>query len=247
MYDDSPVLVHHGIPGQRKGIKHGPPYPIQRGPGGAPKRIVSANKSKMTEQTIKTHHMDDPSPKRTKNKIRVSTLSDDELKTRINRLKMEKEYKDLVRGGENKSKPISEGKRILYSVLGDIGKSAAQQVVSSVVNATLGYLAPAPKKPRDSFVQQGINAALERQKAGTKLSKEAEERRIGVLTQQNYMASEAKRRAEERSENEKREREARRARYAAVARQEMESRLQAPRLMAGGSASGYVRTDWSVS
>lgn len=44
MYDD--YLAHHGIKGQSWGVQHGPPYPVVRGAGGAPKK-TSIVKSKL--------------------------------------------------------------------------------------------------------------------------------------------------------------------------------------------------------
>ncbi len=46
MYDD--YLAHHGIKGQSWGVQHGPPYPVVRGAGGAPKK-TSIVKSKLSE------------------------------------------------------------------------------------------------------------------------------------------------------------------------------------------------------
>ena len=45
MYDD--YLAHHGIKGQSWGVQHGPPYPVVRGAGGAPKK-TSIVKSKLS-------------------------------------------------------------------------------------------------------------------------------------------------------------------------------------------------------
>lgn len=46
MYDD--YIAHYGIPNQRWGVRHGPPYPVVRGAGGKPK-LTSVVKSKLKE------------------------------------------------------------------------------------------------------------------------------------------------------------------------------------------------------
>lgn len=38
LVSEKDYLAHHGIKGQKWGVEHGPPYPVRRGAGGAPKK-----------------------------------------------------------------------------------------------------------------------------------------------------------------------------------------------------------------
>ena len=49
---DNEYLSHHGIKGQKWGVEHGPPYPVRRGAGGAPKK-TSIVKSRLSEALAK--------------------------------------------------------------------------------------------------------------------------------------------------------------------------------------------------
>lgn len=72
------VLMHHGIEGQKWGIKHGPPYPLD----------------KKTSNVIKDSG---------KITINIKSLSDDDLKRIRDRLQMEKQVKDLTREESRKA------------------------------------------------------------------------------------------------------------------------------------------------
>lgn len=50
MYDD--YLAHHGIKNQRWGVRHGPPYPVEKGAGGRPK-TTTVLKSKLKSAVSK--------------------------------------------------------------------------------------------------------------------------------------------------------------------------------------------------
>jgi hypothetical protein len=55
---------------------------------------------------------------------KVKTMSDDELKARINRIKLEKEYKKLT------SPEISEGRKLVSEILKDVGKQQAKNYLN---------------------------------------------------------------------------------------------------------------------
>lgn len=169
MYDE---LYHHGMPGQKWGVRHGPPYPVSRGSDGRARNLVSVSKRQMTSSTRSQYGgvkktdkkertlADEINSVRKKKKIRVSRLTDEQLRERIARLELEKKYKELVRGTTDKKaqKQTSEGKKVLYQTLGKIGEMTAKTVVEGVAAATIGHLAAAPKKARNS----AYGAMLER-------------------------------------------------------------------------------------
>ena len=77
------VLMHHGIEGQKWGVKHGPPYPLDR----------------KTSKAIK---------KSGKVTINVKDLTDEDLRRIINRLQMEKQLKDLTKEDTKKAESYAE-------------------------------------------------------------------------------------------------------------------------------------------
>lgn len=77
------VLMHHGIEGQKWGVKHGPPYPLDR----------------KTSSKIK---------KSGKVTVNIKTLSDDDLRRIISRLQMEKQLKELTAADTKKAESYAK-------------------------------------------------------------------------------------------------------------------------------------------
>lgn len=99
----SNYLAHHGILGMRWGKRNGPPYPLDQS--------QKSSAEKKAED--------------------VSKLSDAELRQRINRLQMEKQYKQMTMTDEEKR--IAEGKKFAKTVL----KGAAMPLA---IGATVGFI-----------------------------------------------------------------------------------------------------------
>lgn len=87
---ETDYLAHYGIKGQKWGVKNGPPYPL--------------------DESIKRERAEDYKKRR--------TLSDTELKRKIERYKLEKEFKSLT------EEDIYEGETYTKNILKDIGKKA---------------------------------------------------------------------------------------------------------------------------
>lgn len=110
-------LEHHGILGQKWGVKHGPPYPLDS------KTSKKVSSGKVT--------------------INVKDLSDDDLRKIINRLQMEKQLKDLTaetktKGQSVASKVISKiGNAILDTGVG-IGSGVAKKIGTQVLTYKIG-------------------------------------------------------------------------------------------------------------
>lgn len=137
-------MWHHGVSGQKWGVRNGPPYPVQSG------TTVRFAKSKMTESTLravknkikeerasKKQHVDSRYLK--VNKILVTKMSDEDLKNRISRLKLENEYKKLLyenkhgkKGEESKKK--DEGEKKAKSIIGTIGETAVTELIKGSSN-----------------------------------------------------------------------------------------------------------------
>lgn len=97
------VLSHYGVKGMRWGVR----------------------KSRPSRDTKKTSAKKTTPTSNTSKKNKLSDLSDDELRRRINRLNMEKQYKDLTARKENAY--VARGKKavenILFGAMEDIGKT----------------------------------------------------------------------------------------------------------------------------
>lgn len=91
-------LCHHGIKGQRWGVRRFQPYP-----DGTTRKAVTVERKKAKGE------------KREDLKNR-SILSDDQLRKKINRLQMEKQLRELT------ASEINSGKSYVQSILKDVGK-----------------------------------------------------------------------------------------------------------------------------
>lgn len=122
------TLEHHGIKGQKHGVRRGPPYPLERGKSGsskkkkkgssifsklakrkAAKKKTAASKSKSGEK--KAEKKEEESKEKIREKVLSSTdpkyiykyrnlLSTGELNDRINRINKEKDLKKLADGNQ---------------------------------------------------------------------------------------------------------------------------------------------------
>lgn len=121
-------LAHYGILGMKWGVRRTPAQ-LARARG----------KTKSEKETKQTVSKKQSSPQ----KKSISELSDEELRSKINRLDLEKRYQDLARATMPPPKS-TRGRDFVMRVLERSGENIATQLTTDVmgkaVNATIGKL-----------------------------------------------------------------------------------------------------------
>ena len=134
---DNNELYHHGVLGMRWGVRR---TPSQLGHKTSskkkkPLRLFSKKKKVNTKKT--DANKVDTKPKKKK----VSEMSDEELQTRISRMRLEQTYKQLQTDTGNKS--TFNGKKFVINVLEKSGEQMAVQIVNEIsakaINKAFGY------------------------------------------------------------------------------------------------------------
>ena len=195
-------LSHHGVPNQRWGVKNGPPYPIQRG------HEVHYSVGKMTDKTKATLRntaksvvgktssafknwknglKSDLAVKPTDNlllknwqkkQLRISDLTDDDLKRRIDRKRLEETYKHALRGdfsdpktwklkNGGKNGDNSEGKKAADNILRKVGDAAIDGLTAGLSKG-IEYKMTARSKAKVDRREALRNAVAEAQRNAAK-------------------------------------------------------------------------------
>lgn len=106
------MLEHHGIKGQKWGVRR------YQNPDGSRTALGKKRESSRNDKEKKARKAD------AKNR---RTMSDVDLKKRIERMKLEKEYKNLV------DEDIAPGKKYIFEILSAIGKKTIPVVAAGAL------------------------------------------------------------------------------------------------------------------
>lgn len=120
-------LYHHGIQGMRWGKRNGPPYPLKPSARSAAER--KASKPKKTQAQLRSE-----AAKR-RDMVNRGTLTTEELQQKIQRLKMEKELRELT------ETELDYGKRVVNRALETIGVKVATTALSGAALYALKAMA----------------------------------------------------------------------------------------------------------
>lgn len=134
---DNNELYHYGVLGMRWGIRRTPAQLGHKTTNKKKKPLSLFGKKKKRNTKKNKNNNVDTKPKKKK----VSEMSDEELQTRINRMRLEQTYKQLQLDTGKKSS--FSGKNFVMNVLEKSGEQMATQVVNELsakaINKAFGY------------------------------------------------------------------------------------------------------------
>lgn len=122
-------LAHHGVKGQKWGVIRTPEQlGHDRKAEKEKKEKISAERLKAKQEKVKSI-TDEVQKKNIVAKRDISELSNDELRIKVERLRLENDYRNLLPKHEKK---VSEGRKYATDILKTIGKTALTTVGTGI-------------------------------------------------------------------------------------------------------------------
>lgn len=125
-------LMHYGVKGMKWGVRRKRYLTKLKTKGRKLKRDM-AKKKKVRKEARAAEKAERATAKATKKAVEktkrksVSEMTDEEIKTAISRMKLEKEYRELTAANNPQTK---KGKEFVYDILDSSGKNLTKQVVN---------------------------------------------------------------------------------------------------------------------
>lgn len=133
-------LQHYGVPGMKWGVRR---TPAQLGHKTPAKRALPNGKTPVKNKSATKVVKEKKLSKRQQKKLekaqrnkKTRDMTDEEIQTRMARLKLERDYNQLV--GENKDLSTSAGKKYVVGILKKIGENTAINLGTQAANHFIG-------------------------------------------------------------------------------------------------------------
>ena len=130
-YNNSDELFHYGVKGMRWGVRKSTPTS-----GGTKKSKKKSLIAKMSDKKKKAEKVKEKPKEETQEpekKKSVKDMSDAELRAKISRLQLEKQYADLSRQTE----PVSKGKKFVEGIMTKSGENIGTQLTTYVMGTAV--------------------------------------------------------------------------------------------------------------
>lgn len=132
-YNNSDELFHYGVKGMRWGVRKS--TPTSGGTKKSKKKSLIAKmsdkKKKATKEKAKEEAKEEA--QETEKKKSVKDMSDAELRAKISRLQLEKQYADLSKQTE----PVSKGKKFVEGIMTKSGENIGTQLTTYVMGTAV--------------------------------------------------------------------------------------------------------------
>ena len=128
-YNNSDELFHYGVKGMRWGVRKSTPTS-----GGTKKSKKKSLIAKMSDKKKKAKkEKTKEEAQEAEKKKSVKDMSDAELRAKISRLQLEKQYSDLSRQTE----PVSKGKKFVENIMTKSGENIGTQLTTYVMGTAV--------------------------------------------------------------------------------------------------------------
>lgn len=120
-------LAHSGVPGQKPGVQHGPPYPLSAAIRALMARNAADKEQNKKTDSVKKIQSDSDKSSDTNRRVKPSQMTTEELRKRVEKLELEKRYLALEK--ELHPQKISMGQKLLRDLGPVLAKGAAEALV----------------------------------------------------------------------------------------------------------------------